>query len=373
MPTIDSGAELSPAQAEALRASLGRAVEAAAPALRAHALVEVAATSPDWIDAGVELRAGEQVSLLAAGKVWWSREAGLGFGPKVGLWHRVGTAAPIAKSIGDTTTFAAPRDGRLMLVAKPPGEFLDDSGAFDPAYPRAGSSGSFVVAVLVWRVAPSEGLARLAQADHSGLAARERQRLAAPVVAPQGWRHLWRLGANEIYSAVPAHGGEPAQLCCRTGADVGILQYPVDLPFDETARLQWSWRVRRLPSAVAENTVPTHDYLSIAVEFDNGQDLTYLWSAELPPGTVFRCPLPWWDRRETHQVVRSGSAGFGRWLDESQPLFADYRQAVGGELPRRIVAVWLIAVSLFQRGAGDCDYARIRLHGGGREVAVGPA
>ena len=28
----------------------------------------------------------------------------------------------------------------------------------------------------------------------------------------------------------------------------------------------------------------THDYLSIAVEFDNGQDLTSLWSSALPVG-----------------------------------------------------------------------------------------
>jgi hypothetical protein len=52
-------------------------------------------------------------------------------------------------------------------------------------------------------------------------------------------------------------------------------------------------------------------YLSIAVEFENGQDLTYYWSAALPEETAYRCPLPWWDRHETHIAMRSGSAGLG--------------------------------------------------------------
>jgi hypothetical protein len=43
---------------------------------------------------------------------------------------------------------------------------------------------------------------------------------------------------------------------------------------------------------VAEDTLPTHDYLSVAVEFENGQDLSYFWSAALPPESNFRCPIP---------------------------------------------------------------------------------
>lgn len=39
-----------------------------------------------------------------------------------------------------------------------------------------------------------------------------------------------------------------------------------------------------LPSEVREDTLTTHDYMSIAVEFDNGQDITCYWSAELPVG-----------------------------------------------------------------------------------------
>jgi hypothetical protein len=182
---------------------------------------------------------------------------------------------------------------------------------------------------------------------------------------------LWRLGENQIFRAEAA-GPQPARICCQTAQDVGILQYPVDVALDRSTQLTWAWKAEELPSKLREDSLPTHDYLSIAVEFDNGRDLTYMWSAALPEGKVFPCPLPWWDKRETHQVVRSDLAKLGAWLEEKQPVLDDYERAIGGELPKRIVAVWLIAVSAFQRGKGICSYARIRLKSDKGEVFIGP-
>ena len=126
-----------------------------------------------------------------------------------------------------------------------------------------------------------------------------------------------------------------------------------------------------MPSKRREDTLPTHDYLSIAVEFENGRDLTYMWSAALPEGKVFQCPLPWWDKRETHQVVRSDLAKLGVWLEEEQSVLNDYERAIGGVLPKRITGIWLIAVSVFQKGRGTCSFARIRLKSATGEVLSG--
>jgi hypothetical protein len=41
-----------------------------------------------------------------------------------------------------------------------------------------------------------------------------------------------------------------------------------------------------------------------------------------------------------------------------------------GEPPARIVRVWLIANSIFQRSPGDCRYTDIVIHAGGRETRV---
>jgi hypothetical protein len=148
------------------------------------------------------------------------------------------------------------------------------------------------------------------------------------------------------------------------------LQYPIEAALDDDTVLEWRWRVDRLPSALPEHIQPTHDYLSIAVEYENGQDLTYYWSAALPVDTVFKCPLPWWDKRETHWVVRSGSAGLGTWTSESRLLKADYARAIPGAIPARVVRVWLIANSVFQRGQGEATFADIALVSGGKRIPI---
>ncbi|MCI0466296.1 MAG: DUF3047 domain-containing protein [Beijerinckiaceae bacterium] len=357
----------------AARAAWENAIEASKEHLRKHAILEVKAACSGWIDTGLDLAAGDEASLFSAGMVWLSEELGIGVKADVALWHRIGNEGTIAKSVGVTTTFRADWDGRLMLAIKPPGEWLDITGTFDPKYPRTGAAGSFTVAALVWRGTAKEGLTRLRASDASGMAACEIARLdARKSPLPLGWRHMWQAGETEIFGTGPAGPG-PARICCRTEHNAGILQFPVKIPLDRGTRLAWAWRVDELPSRLREDSLRTHDYLSIAVEFDNGRDLAYMWSAALPEGKVFPCPLPWWDKRQTHQIVRSDLAKLGQWLEEEQPIGDDYERAIGGDLPASITAIWLIAASAFQKGRGECCYARIRLVGQEGEVFIGPA
>jgi hypothetical protein len=127
-----------------------------------------------------------------------------------------------------------------------------------------------------------------------------------------------------------------------------------------------------LPSTVGEDTLATHDYLSMAIEFDNGQDMTYLWSSSLPVGAAFRCPMPWWDKHETHIVRRTGTNELGSWINESQPILEDYKKAVALPLPSRIVGIWLIGVSPLQRRVGECEYRSIQLKGKMGTIWIGP-
>jgi hypothetical protein len=348
-----------------------RAIATHGDLLRQSALVELPACSPGWIDSGIDVVAGESVSLLSTGAVQLAVEPDIRIFSNVGLWWRIGREGRAIKSIGETTSFSAPTSGRLFLIAKTPGEWATERGDFDPDWPRAGASGGFSVAVLAWRGAAAAGLAQFAEDDTSGLASAEVTRLKANSIVPRGWQPLWRVGETGIFCEA-ADAANPPHIACRCRFDAGILKYPVDVALDPTTRLAWSWRVTDLPSALAENSVPTHDYLSIAVEFENGRDLTYAWSASLPVGTSFACPLPWWDKRETHMIVRSGTADLGRWLDEARPIAEDYARAIGGRPPTRIVGVWLIALSCFQRGYGACDYAKIELRGDAGKMFIGP-
>ena len=181
---------------------------------------------------------------------------------------------------------------------------------------------------------------------------------------PEGWAYLPELGAKDIFQLAPRPPSGPApQMQVFTRRDVGILTRPASLPLDAGTTLRWRWKMTKLPSAVAEDVTPGHDYFSIAVKFENGQDLTYMWSAALPVGHGFRCPLRNWKDRETHVVVRTGQKDFGRWLAEERNVLADYARYVGGPPPVRITEVWLIANSSIQRTEGSMDYA---------DITVGP-
>jgi hypothetical protein len=123
------------------------------------------------------------------------------------------------------------------------------------------------------------------------------------------------------------------------------------------------------PSTRAEDRAQTHDYIAIAAEFDNGRDLTWIWSSQLAAGTHFHCPVGAWAARETHWVVRSGADRFAQWCEDERSVFDDVRAAMGAP-PGRIVKVWLIAVSSFQHGTARADFADIVLRNGSQSIRV---
>lgn len=351
--------------AEAFRKLTGD--PAVASEIRALRLLDLGADGMGWTNANLDVEPGDEVTVIGAGTLWASKALDMRFGPRIGLWLRAGDEGTILKTPSAASTVRLAEGGPLFIVAKPPGEWADEHGRFDPAFPRGGLSGAISVCVIVWKDGALGGLEAMARVgDHGGLVAQALERARRPVPAPEGWRYLWRLGEGEIYREAKER---ERRICCHTHEDVGILQFPAEFPLGENTELRWRWKVDRLPCDLPEDIQPTHDYLSIAVEFDNGQDLTYMWSSSLAEGTIFRCPLPWWDKVETHWVLRSEKKNLGRWLSEARPVKADYARAIGAP-PARIVRVWLIAVSVFQRGEGICEYADIELVDGDRVLKV---
>ena len=349
-----------------------QAISACGPVLKQSTIVEVPANSETWVDAGVRLDKGDAVTFLAAGSAHVVDMPQLPFAPDLFLCHRISPQGMVDKFPGDVLTLAADSEGDLQFVAQFPGAWADRQGSLDPAWPREAAGGAYRVAVLVWNGAADDGLALFSSHDRSGLGAAAHRALVMPRPSPQGWEPLWRIGATQVFAQSQADDRSP-RIRCKCCGDGGILKYPVDYPLDDASTLDWQWRATALPSQVAEDTLPTHDYLSIAVEFDNGLDLTYMWSASLPEGHFFQCPFPWWDKHETHQVVRSGTQGLGRWQSQQQSILADYRRAIGGPEPKRIVGIWLIAVSVFQRQNGECEYRGIRLSGSQAALDVVPS
>lgn len=331
-----------------------------------------------WLDTGIDLSAGQYVTLLTCGRVYLSRLLDIWVGPRFQLWVRVGADGQVFRGTRDTHSFVSETAGRLYLASYFPGEWATRHGelATDPAeYKKA--TGGLTTLCLPW---PKYGdlndrLAALGREQHvpgqlKTYVAAELERLRSENRPPRLWKYLWFLGDSEIFQAhndaAATHG---QSIKFHTQADVGILQYDASLELTPDTELAWEWCIERLPSDIAEDTLPTHDYLSIAVEFDNGQDITWHWSAELLVETIYTCPLPTWAHRETHIVIRIGQHGLGQWQQERRNVYEDCVAALG-EPAARITRVWLIANSLFQRQPGDCEYRNVKLISGNQTLDI---
>lgn len=330
-----------------------------------------------WIATGIHLKAGDTVSTFAAGRVWRSRLLDLWLRPQFALWFKVGYNGTVFNSTRNSNTFTAANEGELYIANQFPGQFGEPEGGrlvgLMNAHDKA--DGRFEILVVVWKngVNISEILEKM-ELDQSRntplhLAVQELERIkhdAHPSV-PEDWKLLWFLGTSSIYS-LREYEGRPC-MHCKPYQNVGILQKSLEppIPFLRNTRVSWDWLISSLPSRLREDLTISHDYLSIAFEFENGRDLTYTWSWELPKEYGYWCPLPAWADREYHVVIRSGTDELGKWLHEERDLHGDYVKYVeegednGVQLPQQIIKVWFIAGNRWQRFKGEMDIKQIRI------------
>ena len=338
-----------------------------------YAFVSMPAGPPAWLETGVECVADEAVTLFATPGTPPPSTDGLQALPELRLWHRVGADGEAVCGTRSSHTFVPVRSARLFLAA----------GVVDVEAMMADSpleTGEFVapplercVLVIRWADDPHAGLKALcaeagADADVGALLDSELARYESTIELPSGWEYPAYGGPQEQFAGDTRRTERPI-IGCYTRAAAAVLRKDAPLPLLPGTKLRWAWRIQQLPSRVREDSVATHDYLSIALEFDNGRDLSYYWSAELPVDTGYQCPLPGWGHRETHVVIRCGMEGLGEWHNEERDVYADYSRHVG-EPPSRIIRVWLLAVTPFQPSEGQCDYAGIELDNGSSLLRV---
>jgi hypothetical protein len=328
--------------------------------LKDHAWLDMPADRPPWVDSGVAVEEGDEVSYFVAGRCYASRALDIYVEPQQQVWCRVGDAGQLFRGTRAGHSFRAPSAGNVTFGNFFPNAWKSPAGAriFDDKVYKD-NAGDFRILVIRWAGSAKEGIRGLMTAPTDSPLADELARIEQGDTTPAGWHYLWHIGPAEIFRDGQLQGGS-ACIHCKTHRDVGILQKDLDLPLTPDTELSWRWCVNRLPSTLREDSVPSHDYLSIAVEFDNGRDITYYWSAALPEGYGYDCPLPSWQGIEYHVVVRSGTEGLGEWLAEKRNLYTDYQNYMG-EPPARITRIWFIANSIFQRGHGECDYADIHV------------
>ena len=331
--------------------------QARTPELAEYKVFELGSSDLPWSDLGLTARKGQQVSFLIGGRLWISREHDIWFEPGTAFNARTRGLRPIFNPMNNTGTLVAAHDGPLE-IARAFGEWANEDGELWTP-PEAYSQ--FEVAIygvaLVWQADAARGLKSLAaHGDVGGVIGAEIARLESPRRLPEGWHNIYMSDGGPVIFNDLGNG----EISCQAHKKAGILQRSVSIDLEPGTRLSWRWIVEELPSSLPENQIVTHDYLSIGAEYDDGQDLTYLWSAALPVGETFRCPFPRWTPIETHAIVRSGREQLGQWLAEDRDLFEDYRTHIGGPA-KQVVRVWLLGISMFQRRLGACRFADIAI------------
>ena len=354
----DPGRDVAPADGEALR-------DLVATVAAETRLVRVPVKKPPWTPTGLAVTAGEDVSWLAWGSVCLLRPWAVALRPRLVLRGRAGDGVPV-EGARDTVTFRADRTGELRLGSVYPGELQADGTITTDRIPYRAMAGTLSAVVARWApgTGPRRALESIAGRDRSGLCAAEAARLADPPAPPAGWDTHPLTGCEQAF--FPTGSG----ITVNASWTSAIIRHPAEMTLTPSLRLRWSWRIDTLPSHLPEDTALTHDYLSVAVEFDDGQDLTWHWSCCLPAGFSYRCPLPHWRRRETHIVARTGTAALGRWIDEERPVLADHQAAIGGPAPSRVVRAWLIAQTVPQAGHAAGEFSRIELVDGDQTLRV---
>jgi hypothetical protein len=330
---------------------------AKSPELREVRVFDLSGSELPWKDLGITLTKGQEATFLLGGRVWLAREQDLWVEPGVAFHVRTRGARPMFNPMSNTGTMTAAADGPIEM-ARSLVEFKDADGELAvPKDEYVKADARIYGVALVWRGSALAGLASLlSHGDVNGIIAAEMARIQSPRRLPAGWHNFFMLGGGPVIFNDIGNGAisvEPLK-------NAGILQRPVGIELKPGTKLSWRWIVEELPSRLPEDQLTSHDYLSIAAEFDDGQDLTYFWSSSLPVGKAFRCPIPRWTPLESHMAVRSGFADLGKWVSDERDVYADYKEHIGGPA-KSLVNVWLLGVSLFQRRSGSCRFADMQI------------
>ncbi|MEZ5551391.1 MAG: DUF3047 domain-containing protein [Pseudomonadales bacterium] len=334
--------------------------------VQARASLKISNAMSGWLASGIQVARGDELTLFGSGVL---DAEGLKLEPRHLLWYRIGADAEARNFSANQETFTADADGEIFLTLRPLGVYWPDSrGTYPQGFAAAPAVPvDFRIDIVRFQDSATAGLQSLAGTGDTAAAA-ALSAIAARKVLPPGFEPLSYLSRSNVWGEGTVDG-RPG-ISAETSDDVEIVKKPLDIPLTPDTVLSFQWRYDALPARGPETEAAFHDYLSIALEFDNGQDLTWMWSSRLAEGTHFGCPLPWWDSRETHFVLQSGEAGLGDWFTHSRKVLEDYDASIKVERPTRIVGVWFIANSLFARQRAAASFAEVTITNPDQKVEI---
>jgi hypothetical protein len=90
--------------------------------------VHVPADRPPWTDTGIEVVAGDRLSVFCAGRAWIKKHPQAWVEAYFALWLRIGERAEMFRTPKGSLTFTAGHSGRLYLSNVFPGQWVDAYG-----------------------------------------------------------------------------------------------------------------------------------------------------------------------------------------------------------------------------------------------------
>jgi hypothetical protein len=150
---------------------------------------------------------------------------------------------------------------------------------------------------------------------------------------PAGWEPYRTPGGRPAYdfSVVEADGRRALRMGSR--GDRSTIARPVQVDLAATPLLEWSWKVTRLPERADVRYGAASDAAAQLLvvwprppELIRSRIIAYTWDTMAPVQAIVPSPKA---RTVTFVVMRSGSAGLGRWLTERRNVFADHRRIYG--------------------------------------------
>ncbi len=147
---------------------------------------------------------------------------------------------------------------------------------------------------------------------------------------PAGWQPKEKFGKAD-FAVVKEEGISSVRL--RSADTSFSLQKEVTVDLRQFPILTWKWKVTKLPSGGDFRKSSTDDQAAqIFVAFTKTKSIVYIWDTSAPQDLMEdTTPVPFMHVKVV--VVRSGSAGTGKWITESRNVYEDYKKLFGEEPP----------------------------------------
>jgi hypothetical protein len=169
---------------------------------------------------------------------------------------------------------------------------------------------------------------------------------------PCGWRKFKEISGVQLKEEAGNHF-----VSLKSSDDVqGIARKMQHYDVFSFSMLRWKWRVHTLPGGRENVKNQSNSAAGVYVLFRNGgpvgNSIKYIWSSELPAGTILRSPF---SSRTALFVLRTGKSQIGEWVAEERNVVEDYRRAFGGK-PGELRGIAVMSSSDNTHTSASADY-----------------